>query len=123
MKYYHLFILIGFTDTHILSERSGLNNDQVSQIEVSITRSQDEEKGVANKADGLMANAPYYLGELHDKAMPMAADNQFVIPVLKFGIPGKEPEYTDYNESLRLGLHTSENQQAVILNRSISGYK
>jgi len=104
MKYYYLFVLIAGIAIHIQREKSELNKDQVSQIENSITRSQDEEKAVTNKADGLMANTPYYLGELHDKAMPMAADNQFVMPVLKFGIPGKEPEYNYHNESLRLDV-------------------
>ncbi|MCK5614202.1 hypothetical protein KAR91_70710 [Candidatus Pacearchaeota archaeon] len=125
MKYYYLFILIGIIAGSIfaisLLGKSELNSDQEKQIENSITRSQDEEKAVTNKADGLMANTPYYLGKLHDKVMPMAADNQFVMPVLKYGIPGKEPEYDYHSESLRLESITfvgSVNQKAVILNRS-----
>ncbi len=104
MKYYYLFILIviisgGISEGRILST-SELNNNQVSQVENSITRSQYEEKGVANKADGLMVNTPYYIRRLCNDTKPMVASNQFVMPVLKFGIPGKEPEFSvDSNES------------------------
>ena len=82
--------------------KSELNKEQTSQIESLIITSQCEEKGVANKTNGLMVNAPYYIGKLYDETTPMVASDQFVMPVLKYGIPGKEPEYADDNESLRL---------------------
>lgn len=87
---------------------SELNSDQEKQIDCLIITSQDEEKGVIKKANGLAANTPYYIGEMFDETTPMVVSNQFVIPVHKYGIPGKEPEYNYHNESLK----------AVILNRS-----
>ena len=100
MKYYYLFILIAaIMATHSLSEASELNKEQGKQIESLIIHSQDGEKAVTNKANGLMANTPYYIGKLYDETTPMVASDQVVMPVLKFGIPGKEPEYADDNES------------------------
>ena len=116
MKYYYLFILIGFTDTHSLSERSELNSDQERQIDCLIITDQYEEKVVINKA--IIAGTTYYTGLRCNEVMPMAMSDQFTLPVLKFGIPGKEPEYERDNESLRLGLDTPGNQKAVIHNRS-----
>ena len=88
-----------------ITGRSELNKEQGKQIESLIIHSQDGEKAVTNKANGLMANSAYYIGKLYDETTPMVASDQFVMPVLKFGIPGKEPEYTCDNESLRFGLH------------------
>ena len=93
MKYYYLFILIVGINTHLASEGSELNSDQVSQIENPIIRSQDEEKAVTNKADGLMVNSAYYIGKLHDEVTPMAVDDQFVMPVHKYGREDKEAGY------------------------------
>jgi hypothetical protein len=114
MKYYYLFVLIfGIApSTHNRSE-SELNKEQ-KQIESLIINAQGEEKGVTNKDDGLMANTPYYIGSIYDQVTPIIESDQFVMPVLKFGIPGKEPEYADDNESLRLGLYTLGNRKAVI---------
>lgn len=122
MKYFYLFILITTTIALAgkgITGRSELNKEQGKQIESLIIKDQNGEKGVENKANGLMANTPYYIGKLYDETTPMVVSNQFVKPVLKFGIPGKEPEYTYHNESLRLRLLTLENRKAVILNRSI----
>lgn len=99
MKYYYLFILIVGIAIYSLRSKSELNKEQGKQIESLIIHSQDEEKGVANKADGLMVDSSYYIGKLYDETTPMVASNQFVKPVLKYGIPGKEPEYACYNES------------------------
>ena len=104
MKYYYLFILImttayaakGITG---ITGRSELNKEQGKQIESLIIHSQDGEKAVTNKANGLMVGTAYYLGKLYDETTPMVVSNQFVKPVLKYGIPGKEPEYADDNES------------------------
>ncbi len=93
MKYYYLFILIVGINTHLASKRSGLNKDQERQIENSITRSQDEEKAVTNKADGLMANTPYYIRRLCNEVTPMAVNDQFVKPILKHGRTDKEAVY------------------------------
>ena len=105
MKYFYLFILslliiTGGIEAKSIKNSSGLNKDQEGQIESLIITSQCEEKGVANKANGLAANTPYYIRRLCNETTPMVASNQFVIPVLKFGIPGKEPEYRQNNESL-----------------------
>lgn len=109
MKYFYLFVLI-ITTTALagkgITGRSELNSEQGKYIDCLIITDQDEERGVINKADGLMANTPYYIGEMFNEVKPMAINNQFVMPVHKFGIPGKEPEYEDNNESLRLLLST-----------------
>ena len=118
MKYYYLFILIVGLALYLQCRESELNKEQGKQIDSLIITTSNEEKGIANKADVMMANVSYYLGKLYDKTTPMLLSNQFVKPVLKYGLPGKEPEYDYHNESPRLGLNTSENQQAVILNRS-----
>ena len=101
-----------------ITEKPELNNEHGKQIDCLFITNQSEEKGVINKAKGLAANTPYYLGKMYDEVTPMAANDQFTMPVHKFGIPGKEPEYNYHSESLRLGLHTWENRKAVILNRS-----
>lgn len=93
MKYYYLFILIVGISTHLASKRSELNNDQERQIENLIITSQYEEKAVTNKADGLMVDSAYYIGTLHNEVTPMAVNDQFVMPVLKFGIVDKEAGY------------------------------
>ena len=93
MKYYYLFILIAGIAIRIQSEKSELNKEQKKQIESLIIASQDEEKAVTNKANGLMVNAAYYIGKLHDEVTPMAVNDQFVIPVLKHGIVDKEAGY------------------------------
>jgi hypothetical protein len=97
MKYYYLFILITYTTTSLAVKgvigRSGLNKEQGNQIESLIITSQDGEKAVTNKANGLKANSAYYIGKLYDKVTPMAESNQFVKPVLKHGIVDKEAGY------------------------------
>ena len=93
MKYYYLFILIVGIAIYSLRSRSELNKEQGKQIDCLIITSQYEEKGVANKAGSLMVNPPYYNRRLCYETTPMVASNQFVKPVLKFGIPGKEPNY------------------------------
>ena len=110
MKYYYLFILITTTISLAvkgITGRSELNKEQGKQIESLIITSQDGEKAMTNKANGLMASTAYYLGKLYETT-PMVASNQFVKPVLKYGIPGKEPEYTCNNESPRLLLNTGK---------------
>lgn len=118
MKYYYLFILIVIIAGGVREGRSmrisELNNDQERQIDYLIITSQHEEKAVINKA--IIAGAAYYIGKTFDEVTPMAVDDQFVKPVLKFGIPGKEPEYARDNESL-LGEKIIESVLAVILNR------
>ncbi len=98
MKYYYLFILIGIIAGSIfaisLLGKSELNSEQGKQIDCLIITNQDEEKAVTNKADGLMAGSAYYIGRMYGKGKPIAASDQFTLPVLKFGIPGKEPEYS-----------------------------
>ena len=116
MKYYYLFILIVGIAIYSLRSKSELNKEHALQIESLIIHSQDGEKAVTNKAYGLMANSAYYIGKLYDKTAPMVVSQQFVMPVLKYGIPGKEPEYDYHNESPRLGLHPSGYKKAVILN-------
>lgn len=98
MKYYYLFILIVGIAIYSLSSKSELNKDHGKQIESLIIHSQDGEKAVINKA--IIAGTAYYIGKLYDQVTPMAGSDQFVMPVLKYGIPGKEPEYDDDNESL-----------------------
>ena len=114
MKYYYLFILIAFLivghGSTSIREKSELNKERGKQIESLIITSQDGEKAVTNKANGLMVNSAYYIGKIYDKTTPMVVSNQFVRPVLKFGIPGKEPEYTDDNESPRLLLMTGKSK-------------
>ena len=92
MKYYYLFVLIAWLSTHIHSEKSELSNEQGNQIDCLIITNQNEEKAVINKADGL-ASIAYYIGEMFNKVTPMAVNDQFSIPVHKYGIPGKEPNY------------------------------
>ena len=86
---YSCLLIMAFISVIEFSEKE----DQKRQIENLIITSQDEEKAVTNKADGLMANTPYYLGKLHDEVTPMAIDDQFVMPVLKHGRKDKEDEY------------------------------
>ena len=78
---------------------SELSCDQEKQIDCLFITSQDEEKAVINKAEGIAGTA-YYIGEMFDEVTPMAVNDQFVKPVRKYGIPGKEPEYNCHNESL-----------------------
>ena len=103
MKYYYLFILITLSTTAYavkgITGRSELNSAQEKQFDCLIITSQDEEKAVINKAERIAGTA-YYIGEMFDKVTPMAVNDQFVIPVRKYGIPGKEPEYDYHNESL-----------------------
>lgn len=106
MKYIYLFILFAGLSPQSKSEESELNKEQGKQIESLIITSQDGEKAVINKA--IIAGTAYYIGKLYDEVTPMAASDQFVMPVLKFGIPGKEPEYTGDNESPRLLLCTGK---------------
>ena len=108
MKYYYLFILIVGIAIYSLRSNSESNNEHGNQIEALTIHSQDGEKAVTNKANGLMVSTAYYIGKLYGETTPMVGSNQFVMPVHKYGIPGKEPEYDYHNES----------RKAVILNRS-----
>ena len=105
MKYYYLFVLIVGINTHLASKRSELNNDQEKQIESYFIASDQEENAVTVKKLTKGIKAAHQIKTISNgKVMPMAVNDQFVKPVLKFGIPGKEPEYADDNESLRLEI-------------------
>ena len=82
-------------------EKSELNKEQASQIESLIIAS-DKEIAIINKVSKGCLGAYQIETRSNDETTPMVASDQFVMPVLKYGIPGKEPEYADDNESLRL---------------------
>ncbi len=93
MKYYYLFILITGTILILGAHELELNNDQEKQIDCLIITSQNEEKAVIKKSNGLADNTPYYLVEMFDEVTPMAVNDQFVIPVLKHGVVDREAGY------------------------------
>lgn len=105
MKYYYLFILIAGIAIHIQRDKSGLNNERGKQIESLFIASDQRENAIINKVSKEGLGMAYQIETIsNEKVMPMAASNQFVMPVHKFGIPGKEPEYDYHNESPRLLL-------------------
>ena len=117
MKYYYLFILIVGITTHILSEKSELNSDQEKQIDCLIIAS-DKENAIINKVSKEGLGMAYHIETIsNEKVTPMAVNDQFVKPVHKYGIPGKEPEYDYHNESL-LGKKIIESVLAVIHDNS-----
>ena len=74
-------------------EKSELNKEQASQIESLIIAS-DKEIAIINKVSKGCLGAYQIETRSNDETTPMVASNQFVMPVLKYGIPGKEPEYS-----------------------------
>ena len=116
MKYYYLFILI--TTTALANKgtlgTSELNSEQGIQIDCLVIPSDQKENAITNKLGKLYPLGAYQIETIvNDEVTPMAVNDQFVKPVHKHGVEGRDSVPIYVNDSL--SYKTRETERLLFL--------